>query len=268
MSVTLLGTMGWMPSDRRETTCFATRSGPDLFIFDAGTGLRRLLDPAHAALLDGAGVVHLFLSHYHLDHVCGLAYLSGVLPGRDIVLHPPDEAITGVDPHGAVAGVLRRPYNPVDLADMGRVRVEPLSAGANDVAGRTVRVRAQRHSDVSVSFRVDDEFVVATDTPPDPALPAFAAGVPLLLHEAWYWDADPGLSAIPPELRPGYAAHSEATAVARLAAEAGVGRLVFVHLNPLAGEDSFAGMLRAAGAVFARTEVRADGAVLPTSAGV
>ncbi len=267
MSVTLLGTMGWMPSDQRETTCFAARSGPDLFVFDAGTGLRRLLDPAHATLLEGAGTVHLFLSHYHLDHVCGLAYLPGVLPGRNVVLHPPDRAITGVDPHDAVAGVLRRPYNPVDLADMGRVQVEPLAAGANDVAGRTIRVRAQRHSDVSVSFRVDDEFVVATDTSPDPGLPAFASGARLLLHEAWYWEDDPGLSSIPPDLRPGYAAHSEAAEVARLAAEAGVGRLVLVHLNPLAGEDSFAGMLEVAGAVFARTEVRPDGAVLPTDSG-
>jgi ribonuclease BN (tRNA processing enzyme) len=266
MSVTLLGTMGWMPSDRRETTCFASRADSALFVFDAGTGLRRLLDPAYAALLDGVGTVHLFLSHYHFDHVCGLAYLAGVLPGRDIVIHPPDKAITGIDPLAAVAGLLRKPYNPVDLADMERVRVEPLAAGVGEIAGRTVRLRRQQHSDISVSFRVDDEFVIATDTPPDPEMPAFAAGAGLLLHEAWYWDADPGLGDIPAELRPGYSAHSEATAVARLAAEAGVRRLVLVHLNPLAGEDSFAGMQKAAGAVFAPTEVCADGAVLPTSA--
>ncbi len=90
MDVTALGTMGWMPSDRRETTCFACRSGEDTFIFDAGTGLRRLLQPEHAHLLAGSGVVHLFLTHYHLDHVCGLAYLPGVLPGRVLVIHAPD----------------------------------------------------------------------------------------------------------------------------------------------------------------------------------
>ena len=98
MDVTLLGTLGWMPRGARETTCFAVREGSSLLLFDAGTGLRRLLDPEHAGLLEGAGEVHLFLSHYHLDHVCGLAYLSGVLPGRDIVIHPPGEELTGVDP--------------------------------------------------------------------------------------------------------------------------------------------------------------------------
>ncbi len=265
MRVTLLGTMGWMPDGHRETTCFASRSGRSLLVVDAGTGLRRLLEPAHAGLLDGVETVHLLLSHYHLDHVCGLAYLPGVLAGRTVVIHPPAEEITGVEPLAAIAGILRKPYNPVDLADMATVRVEPIGAGPTEIAGHAVRLRAQDHSDVSVSFRLDDALVVATDTPPDTAVPEFARGASLLLHEAWYWKDDPRLAAVPSVLRPGYASHSEATAVGGLAAAAGVDRLVLVHLNPLAGEDSFAGMLAATRAVFARTEVCADGTELDTA---
>lgn len=268
MDVTLLGTMGWMPRGTRETTCFAVRTDSDLLLFDAGTGLRRLLDPEHAYLVEGAAEVHLFLSHYHLDHVCGLAYLSGVLPGRDVVIHPPGEALTGVDPLAAVAGLVRRPYNPVDLIEMRRVRVEPTREGENDVAGHVVRVRPQQHTDISVSFRLDDELVVATDTQVDPAAADFAAGAALWLHEAWYWAADPGLAAVPEELRPGYAAHSEATAVAGLAAEAGVGRLIFVHLNPLAGEDSFLPMRDAARGVFPHTDIVDDGTAVSPSPSV
>lgn len=115
MQVTLLGTMGWMPGERRETTSTACRDGDDLLLFDAGTGLRRLRTAAGAALLEDVASVHLFLSHYHLDHTCGLAYLPGVLPGRQIELHPPAAEITGIDPEQAVAGLLRRPYNPHDL---------------------------------------------------------------------------------------------------------------------------------------------------------
>ena len=202
MDVTLLGTMGWMPRGARETTCFAVRSGSTLLVFDAGTGLRRLLDPEHAGLLEGAGEVHLFLSHYHLDHVCGLAYLSGVLAGHDVIIHPPAEALTGVDPLAAVAELVRRPYNPVDLADMKAVRVQPLAGGENEVAGHVVRLRPQHHSDTSVSFRLDDELVIATDTSPDPDAVAFAEGAGLWLHEAWYWAGDPALAAVPEELRP------------------------------------------------------------------
>ncbi|MCX6362950.1 MAG: MBL fold metallo-hydrolase [Actinobacteria bacterium] len=264
MRVTLLGTIGWMPSDRRETTCFACRAEDSLFIFDAGTGLRRLREPAQAALLDGARDIHLFLTHYHLDHVCGLAYLAGVLPGRALVIHAPAAELNGVDPEGALAGLLRRPYNPRDWEELTDLRVEPVVAGANEIAGHTVSVRAQQHSDVSVAYRLDDAFVLATDTRADPATAEFAAGVGLLLHEAWFNDADPRTTQMPAELLPGYAAHSEAGAVAGLAAAAGVGRLVPIHLNPLHDESYYAALEASARAVFPRTDVLPDGAVVDT----
>lgn len=263
MDVTLLGTNGWMPRGARETTCFALRTGRTLLVFDAGTGLRRLLDAEHAGLLAGAEQVQLFLSHYHLDHVCGLAYLSGVLPGIDVVLRPPEEALTGVDPHAAIGGLVRRPYNPVNLPDMPNVRVQPTTGGENEVAGHALHVRAQQHSDTSVSFRLDDELVISTDTCVDAEAAVFAQGAGLWLHESWYWSGDPSLSGA--DLPPGYAAHSEATGVAGLAAEAGVGRLILVHLNPLAGEDTHLAMREAARGSFARTDLVEDGTVVRTS---
>ena len=265
MDVTMLGTMGWMPSDRRETTCFACRSGEDTLIFDAGTGLRRLLQPEHAHLLAASGAVHLFLTHYHLDHVCGLAYLPGVLPGRTLVIHAPEEAVSGVDPLAAVSGLLRKPYNPVDWPHLKGVSLEPLHAGPNEVAGHTVRVRAQQHSDISVAYRVDDAFVLATDTRPDPATAAFAEGAAVLFHEAWYNDADPRTRLAPPPLLPGYASHSEVSAVAELARSAGVRRLVPMHLNPLHDEAYYAALEQAARAVFPRTDVLPDGTVVDTA---
>ena len=75
MQVTLLGTMGWMPSERRETTCTVCRDGDELLLFDAGTGLRRLLTPVGAALLDGVFRVHLFLSHMAIK-----AKATGAIP--------------------------------------------------------------------------------------------------------------------------------------------------------------------------------------------
>jgi ribonuclease BN (tRNA processing enzyme) len=238
-----------------------------LLLFDAGTGLRRLLDPEHAGLLRDVAEVHLFLSHYHLDHVCGLAYLSGVLSGRDVVLHPPAEDLTGVDPVAAVSELVRRPYNPVDLADMKGVAVRP-AGRENEVAGHVIRLRPQQHTDTSVSFRLDDDLVIATDTSPDAQAVDFAHGVHLWLHEAWYWAGDPGLEAVPAQLRAGYAAHSEATAVAGLAAKAAVDRLILVHLNPLAGEASFRPMRDAARAVFPHTDIVEDGTVVAAGASI
>lgn len=268
MRVTLLGTMGWMPSDRRETTCFACRDGDTLLLFDAGTGLRRLLQPQHAALLEDAREIHLFLTHFHLDHVCGLAYLPGVLAGRKVVIHAPAEAVTGIDPLAAVAGLLRKPYNPRDWADLDELSLEPVASGGIELAGHTIRLRRQQHSDPSVAYRVDDAFAIATDTAPDQATAAFAAGVGLLLHEAWYNAVNGRTGQAPEALLPGYVAHSEAGAVARLAASAGVGRLVLMHLNPLYDETYYAAMGAAARREFPNTEVRDDGETLDTGAPV
>lgn len=264
MRVTLLGTMGWMPCEGRETTCLAIRTGDALLIFDAGTGLRRLLEPAHAALVADALDVHLFLTHFHLDHTCGLAYLPGVLPDRRVTIHAPAASITGIDPEAALAGLLRKPYNPRDWADLDDLRVEALEPGATEIAGHVVNVRPQKHSDVSVAYRLDDAFVLATDTTADPGTAEFSAGVGLLLHEAWYDASAPQTSEMPAELPPGFAAHSEAGAVARLAATADVGRLVLIHLNPAFDEAYYLAMAAAARTEFARTEVRGDGEAVDT----
>ena len=78
------------------------------------------------------------------------------------------------------------------------------------------------------------------------------------MHEAWYL-GDPDAPDVPPALRAGYPAHSEAVAVAGIAAKAGVGRLVLLHLNPLLDEAAYVAMGAAARDVFPATDVLADG---------
>ncbi len=187
MRLTLLGTQGWIPTGRRETTCLALEDGPRLLLFDAGTGLRRLLEPPGSTMLAAARDVHLFLTHYHLDHVCGLAYLPGLFAGRRLTVHVPEPTINGVDLDHGLATLIDSPFNP---GRWGRQRgmeivTQTLREGANEVAGHEVRVRRQQHPDPTVGYRLDDAFAFVTDTVADPETARFAAGVELLLHEAW-----------------------------------------------------------------------------------
>ena len=258
MRLTLLGTQGWIPTGARETTCFAVEDGDRLLVFDAGTGLRRFIAPPWRSLVERCAEVHLFLTHYHLDHVCGLAYLQAAFPQRRVVVHAPDASVTGVDPEAALTGLIRAPYSPRHWRELPEVELHPLRDGVSEIAGHRVAIRAQTHSDVSVAYRLEDVLAVATDTAADPATATFAAGARVMLHEAWYLNTIPGPE-MPVALRAGYAAHSEALAVARLAAEAEVSRLVLVHLNPLEDEASYATMAAAARELFAAAEVRADG---------
>ena len=70
-------------------------------------------------MLDDAAEVHLFLTHYHLDHVCGLAYLPGIFAGaqadRPRALARRSPAST---PSDALAELIRPPYNPRPWAEI------------------------------------------------------------------------------------------------------------------------------------------------------
>jgi ribonuclease BN (tRNA processing enzyme) len=260
MRLTLLGTQGWIPTGRRETTCLALEDGPRLLLFDAGTGLRRLLEPPGSTMLSAARDLHLFLTHYHLDHVCGLAYLPGLFAGRRLTVHVPDPAINGVDLDHGLATLIDSPFNPGRWGRQSVMEIvtQTLREGANEVAGHKVRVRRQQHPDPTVGYRLDDAFAFVTDTVADPETARFAAGVELLLHEAWIdgvEEDDPGAADL---VRTTYAAHTSARQAAALAAQAGVAELYLIHLNPLFGEDYYSQMERSARTHFGGAAVRPD----------
>jgi ribonuclease BN (tRNA processing enzyme) len=258
MRLTLLGTQGWIPTPRRETTCLAVDDGPLLFIFDAGTGLGRLLRPPASKLIAGAAEIHLFLTHYHLDHVCGLAYLPAIFAGRTLTVHVPDAALNGVEPQRGVPELIRKPYNPRAWHEQPGLVLATLHEGVNQVAGHELRLRAQCHPDTTVAYRLDDRFVLATDTVADPQTAIFARGAEVLLHESWIDGVEEDDPAAQEMVRTTYQAHSSARQAAALAAQAGVGELILMHLNPLRDDDYYAQMQTAARTIFAPTFIYPD----------
>jgi ribonuclease BN (tRNA processing enzyme) len=266
MRLVTLGTAGWIPTPQRETTCLALKDDDGaLIVFDAGTGLRRLLAPVGQALLTGTGAIDLVLTHYHLDHVCGLAYLPAVRAGRELRIHVPAASVNGTDPEKALTELIRPPYNPGPWSEWSGISVHELETGDNEVAGHRLRLRAQQHAGTSAGYRLDDAFALATDTPPDRQTEEFARGAALLAHDCWYNDADPMTRSIHESLLPSLEAHSEVTEVAALAARAGVGQLLLMHLNPAYDESYYDRMLRQAREGFDATLLLADEAVLRLS---
>jgi ribonuclease BN (tRNA processing enzyme) len=255
--LTVLGTQGWIPTERRETTCLAFADGDLLFLFDAGTGLRRLLDPPGATMLQRAKDVHLFLTHYHLDHICGLAYLPAFFAERALTIHVPEASLNGVDPQKGIAELIRHPYNP-GPPSLKKLSIETLAAGDNEVAGRRLRVRGQCHPDTTVGYRLDDLFTLATDTVYDPNTAVFAHKSKLLLHEAWIDGIEEHTSGKEDLVSRAYAAHTSARQAAELAAQAGVEELWLIHLNPLMDEAYYRRMEASARHTFARAEVVSD----------
>ena len=253
-----LGTQGWIPTPRRETTCLAFLWKGTLLIFDAGTGLSRFLQPPAAAYLEAADQIHLILTHYHLDHCVGVSFITGLFSGREVTIHVPDADLNGVSPQDGLPQLIRSPFFPAPLAEQKGVRLVSLSAGDNDIGGIRVRARAQCHADTTAGYRVEDLFTLATDTVADEGTAELARGAQLLLHEAWIEGGEIDEREHPELIRTTMGSHTSARQAASLAARAGVGQLVLIHLNPLLAEEYYETMGRSAREVFPATVVAQD----------
>ena len=216
MQTAILGSGGGIPASARETACLLVRAGDRGLLLDAGSGLRRLRDDP--ALLEGIDRVDVVLTHFHFDHVCGLPLLSW-LPVEALIWAPGRWLYDR--PSADILAPLRRP--PISPGDVTSTPVCELREGIQEIGGFAVRAGPQpRHWAPSAGLRIGDELAYVTDTPFEPSSIELARGVRTLFHEAWSSSAAPSHQE----------GDSTAADAARVAAEAGVGRLVLVHLNP------------------------------------
>ncbi|HWH93317.1 MAG TPA: MBL fold metallo-hydrolase [Baekduia sp.] len=242
-AATILGSGGFVPTGRRETSSLLLLPEGDdaALVVDAGTGLRRLITD-RAALLGRRRRLEVLLTHFHIDHICGLAYLTE-LDDLEITIRGPGASLYDVPSAEILARLFAPPIMPVDLHQLG-IRVGELGCGDAEVGvGLDVRTRRQdRHTNPTLAIRVGDDLVWCTDTEDDPETAAFARGARVLAHDTWGPPAAPG--------------HAEPAAAAQVAVDAGAARFVLIHVPPLADEED----LRArAAAVHPHVTVATDG---------
>jgi ribonuclease BN (tRNA processing enzyme) len=225
MNGVLLGTGGWIPTTRRETCCAFIRAGSQGLLIDAGTGIQRLVEQPE--LLVGVESVDIVLTHFHLDHIVGLTYLPALsLPELPRVWGP-GQLLAGSPTQSILERFLSPPLFSAPLrAVASDVREIPGREGF-DVGAFSVATRIQElHAGSTLALRIGDSLTYCTDTAPDPGNVEFASGSRLLLHDAWYAEESS-------EDRN----HSAGGDAGRIAREAGVDRLVLIHINPLLESD-------------------------------
>jgi ribonuclease BN (tRNA processing enzyme) len=240
-AATILGSGGFIPTGTRETSSLLLlpEGGDGAVVVDAGTGLRRLI--TDRARLAGRTRLEVLLTHFHIDHICGLAYLTE-LDDLDITVRGPGAALYDVATAEILSRLFAPPIMPVDLARLG-VAVGELGVGDAGVTGLGVRTRRQdRHTNPTLGIRVGDELVWCTDTEDDPGTVPFARGARVLAHDAWGPPAAPG--------------HAEPAAAARVAVEADAEHLVLIHVPPTGDLDA---LEAGAAAVHPRVTVATDG---------
>ncbi len=233
-----------------NTSCVDVRWGDELFICDAGTGIRELGSELMASAA-GPLTAHFFFSHMHWDHIQGFPFFTPVyLPQNTFHVHSP---VRGDDAfHKLLSGQMESRYFPVAFRDLSaKILPQDMDGTRKEIAGVRVTCFEQRHPGTSWawSFERDGVKVVyATDneidlTLPDPAaverdpqqfrrvppgFVQFCRDADLLIADGQYSDAE-----YPKKVGWG---HTRATTLVDLAIAADVKQLALFHHDPLRGD--------------------------------
>ncbi|MHC6201797.1 MBL fold metallo-hydrolase [Breznakiellaceae bacterium SP9] len=154
----LYGTVGG------NTPCVSVEAGDPLeyLIFDAGSGIREMgfeLSKLPRKLHE----YHLFLSHFHWDHLQGFPFFYPAYdPGVTINFYSPEADLESV-----LQGQMQPPYFPVRIDSMGSKKNFFFITEDVTIGGLKVSFKKLKHPNDSFSYQVREgnrRFIYATDT--------------------------------------------------------------------------------------------------------
>jgi phosphoribosyl 1,2-cyclic phosphodiesterase len=263
------GARGSIPTPQAEaqryggnTPCVEVNfSSGQRIILDAGTGIRKLgLD----LLKSGHGDLdyHIFLSHFHWDHVQGLPFFLPLYnPAVTVTFYssrPPEE----------LREILHRqmvtPYFPVLFDDLSAsMRFVQLGEAPLKLGAVEVHAFALKHPQGANGFRLvhrGKKVVYATDhehgdVEADGRLLHAALGADVLFYDAQFTPEE-----YPSHRGWGHGTWAEGVEVA---AFAGVKHLVLFHHDPGHDDEQIDSQLARARAIFPQTSAAAEGDVFP-----
>ncbi len=294
LSLTFLGTGAATPTVDRNVAGLAVHREGETILFDCGEGSQRQMMRYGV----GFTFAEIFFTHYHADHILGVTGLLRTLGLMDrtapVTLYGPRgaERVLGA----AIALGIERNKFPIDIREiragdrltradydivvfetehradtvgfalaehlrLGRFHPErALELGIPEGPlwgrlhrGETITLddgRVVRPEDLVGEPRHGRTVVYSGDTRPHLPLIEAARGADLLVHEATFGGDELE--------RARETGHSTAAEAARVAAEAGVRRLVLTHISPRYGRDA-AELLAEARAIFPETIIARDG---------
>jgi phosphoribosyl 1,2-cyclic phosphodiesterase len=241
MQVKFWGVRGSTPTPQAEnlryggnTSCVEVRIGEQIYIFDCGTGFRMLGHELTREFGDRPFAAHIFVSHFHWDHIQGMPFFRPLYENRQSRFSFHSSGRTrGIQQ--VMAEQMASPYFPVDLGMMRAKRdFCNIDNGCLDL-GDGIRITTQwlNHPQGCLGFRVETKdgiLVYATDNEPgdiefDKGVRKLAEGADLLIYDAQY---------LPEEYaarRRGWG-HSHWREAVDIAMESGAKELILYHHDP------------------------------------
>jgi phosphoribosyl 1,2-cyclic phosphodiesterase len=235
-----------------NTTCIEVlHDGPRRIIIDAGSGIANLGDAIHVT---GAvdREVHLFFTHYHWDHICGLPFFSPIY-SPDFVIH-----LYGLNAHKGeledmVKFSLHPPYSPIyspeylpstlqyqadaEAYQIDGVRIRPYQLEETHAGGVWLLDIAQGEN----HFVIATDFEVVTEEAQEAVVPIYQ-GADFVMSDCHFSDKE-----YREKMGWGHATYRKAAGLAQLT---GVTRILGTHHGPFASDAEIAAEREHVGADF------------------
>jgi len=242
-----------------NTTCYSIRTDRGIIIFDAGTGIARVAE--EMAGLSRTLPVTLLFTHFHMDHIMGF-------PCFDPVYIKNERITVMADPRRrdnwkkTLKTFMGKPYWPIGLGETAAnmtLKDIPVERDAIDVYGARVSWFSVPHPQSCLAYRVEthkNTIIIATDVEYaensiSSAFISFCRGADFLIYDAQF---TPGEYIT----HRGWG-HSSWRTGTRIAAQAGVGRLVITHHAPARTDSQLERIVKSARREFPNTCAAREG---------
>ncbi len=262
MDVTFWGSRGSVPCYTRDKVHFGTNTssvqvrlaGGECILLDAGTGLVALGDQMWKTGLSDCDTVHLFMTHFHWDHIQGLPFFKPIYrKGMKLAIYGPP----GVE--AVLSGQIVPPFCPIPREAMAAdIEFVTVKDGVR-VGDARVTCFPTNHPQGCFGYSLEaggKKVCYATDLEPDggrmdDVLLQAARGSDLLIH-----DSTDSLEEAPN--RKGWG-HSTWRDCVRTAKASGSGQLVLFHHDAFEDDDAVRRKEALAKAEFSRCQCAFDG---------
>jgi len=267
MFVRFWGVRGSTPTPQSEnlryggnTSCVEVRVNGNLYVFDCGTGFRNL-GKQLAQQNNGNPICgHIFLSHFHWDHIQGIPFFSPLYNNSEssFVFHSSSRTRSL---QRAIEEQMSAPYFPVNMNEMAAHRqFSNIDEGRTELDHGSIESMWLNHPQGCLGFRLECNgkvLVYATDNEPgdpvfDKNVRKLAAGADVLIYDAQY---------LPEEYmarKQGWG-HSHWREAVNVVMESGARELILFHHDPDHSDDCIDSVVAQAREYYPRVRAASEG---------
>lgn len=267
MRIKFWGVRGSTPTPHAEnlryggnTSCVEVRLNGEIYIFDCGTGFRALGESLRQEFGDRPISAHVFVSHFHWDHIQGLPFFGPFYdrPENHFIFHcsKRNDSLKRV-----MEAQMGAPYFPVGMNVLkAKYEFHEIEEGKVQLGGMTMRTAWLNHPQGCMGFRIETPqgvMVYATDNEPgdavfDKSVRKLAEGADVLIYDSQY---------LPEEYaarRRGWG-HSHWREAVNVVMESGAKELVLFHHDPSHTDSCIDGVVKEARNYYPKVRGAAEG---------